>query len=92
MGWTGCGVDRAPSLGTLKPIPFSTTFQQQPPQHNIKEVLLFPAMKPDQARQLQNAQIAAAARAAVASKNKGPAASQVGDLPAAVESMSLGQG
>lgn len=91
MRWMGCGVDRAPSLGTLKPTS-TTPHHQQPPQHNIKEVLLFPAMKPDQARQLQNAQIAAAARAAVASKNKGPAASLVGDLPAAVESMSLGQG
>lgn len=45
-----------------------TKHQTKIPQHNIKEVLLFPAMKPDQARQLQNAQIAAAARAAVAAK------------------------
>ena len=54
-------------ISPLKPhAPNPTT--KTHPQHNIKEVLLFPAMKPDQARQLQNAQIAAAARAASAKK------------------------
>lgn len=57
-------------------------------QHNIKEVLLFPAMKPDQARQLQNAQIAEAARAAIAKTKK---AASVVELPP-VGAMSISGG